>query len=153
MKTFNEIKPLSNFDIIDYCKKLKISNFIGVFMRDELNFIFKDNTCLVLNSDISTGKGIHWMALFSKNGVSYYFDSYGLQPPNEVLIYCKNEKRLYSEYQIQLDDKIEILCGHYCVYVLYKLYSGNDFDSILQELLHYGDLKDIFLKKRNFYNK
>lgn len=144
MKTFNEIRPLSNFDIIDYCKKLQINNFVGVFMRDQLNFEFKDNTCLVLNSDISSGKGEHWMCLFSKDGVSYYFDSYGLEPPVEVLEYCKNKMRLYNTYQIQLDDIIQILCGHYCVYVLYKLYNGNDFDSILQELLRYGDLKNIF---------
>ena len=145
MKRFNEIKPLSNFDIIDYCRKLKIDNFIGVFMRDELNFKFKDNTCLVLNSDISSGKGIHWMCLFSKDGISYYFDSYGLLPPVEVLKCCKNKLKFYNEYPIQLDGKVEILCGHYCVYVLYKLYNGIDFEIILHELLNYGDLRNILL--------
>ena len=29
-------KPLSNFEVIDAAKKLKIRNFRGVFLRDEL---------------------------------------------------------------------------------------------------------------------
>ena len=34
---FKSIQPLSNFDIIGMCKKLKIQNFRGCFMRDEIN--------------------------------------------------------------------------------------------------------------------
>ena len=36
MKSFSKIEPLSNFEIIKKCKELKIKNFKGVFMRDEL---------------------------------------------------------------------------------------------------------------------
>src|ERR1041384_7301298 len=85
LKLFPELKPLSNFDIINYCNELHIDNFKGVCMRDELNNSkFSANESLVINLDVSSGNGIHWMCLFSKNGVSYYFDSYGLSPPREV---------------------------------------------------------------------
>jgi len=145
MKRFDEIKPLSNFDIIKHCSDLKINNFKGVFMRDELiNTKANNDESLIVNLDVSSGPGIHWMCLFSRNGVSYYFDSYGLSPISEVLEYCKNENRYYSEYQIQQDDKVEILCGHYCVYVLYKLYNGCPFNDILEELMKYGNLNNIF---------
>jgi hypothetical protein len=114
-------------------------------MRDELNnYKFSANESLVINLDVSSGNGIHWMCLFSKNGVSYYFDSYGLSPPEEVLEYCKNKERYYSMYPIQQDDKLEILCGHYCIYVLYKLYNDYNFNDILEELLSYGSLSNIF---------
>ena len=36
MKTFETIKPMSDFEITDKCKELKIKNFKKVFMRDEL---------------------------------------------------------------------------------------------------------------------
>jgi hypothetical protein len=147
LEGFKELKPLSNFNIIECCKELDIGNFIGVFMRDELSKIkFSNNECLILNSDVSSGSGIHWMCLFSKDGVTFYFDSYGLSPPLEVLEYCKNKIRFYSTYSIQQDDKVEILCGHYSVYILYKLYNGFDFKDILLELCKCGSLNNIFFK-------
>jgi hypothetical protein len=145
MKRFNKIKALYDFDIIECCKELQFNNFKGVFMRDELNNNkFNDNECLIINLDVRSGPGIHWMCLFSKNGVSYYFDSYGLPPPDEVLIYWKNKNIYYNKLPIQLDDKVEILCGHYCVYILYKLNNNYDFKVILRELYEYGTLENIF---------
>ena len=116
-------------------------------MRDELNKtkITKDE-CLILNLDVNSGPGIHWMCLFTEHDVSYYFDSYGLPPPAEVLNYCKSKERYYAEYPIQQDDKVEILCGHYCVYVLYKLTNGYKFNEILEELQSCGTLDKIFEK-------
>ena len=62
MKCFKNIKPLSNYDIIDICNKLDIQNFKGVFMRDELkDEVMSRDESLVVNSDISSGRGIHWM--------------------------------------------------------------------------------------------
>jgi hypothetical protein len=58
MKGFNEIEPLSNFQIMEKCKELKIKNFRGVFMRDELQ-AKTDNECLVINTDHSQNKGTH----------------------------------------------------------------------------------------------
>ena len=138
---------MSNFDIINICKELKIKNFKGVFMRDELNKSkITNNESLVLNLDVSSGPGIHWMCMFTDDNVSYYFDSYGLPPPAEILEYSKNRERYYSEYPIQQDDKKEILCGHYCIYMLYKLSNGYKFNEILKELQSYGNLDKIFFK-------
>ena len=72
---FTEWKPLSNFDIIKCCNGLKIGNFYGVFMRDELgNNKFSDYKCLVLNLNVISVEGIYWMSLLSKNNISCYFD-------------------------------------------------------------------------------
>jgi hypothetical protein len=104
-------------------------------MRDELN---KDRTstddeCLVLNIDHSDNEGTHWTCLFIKNGESDYFDSYGHPPPLEVLDYCKGKNRQYSSFKIQQPG--EVICGHYCVYVLYRLSNGHKFYDILDELV------------------
>ena len=50
-------------------------------MRDEL--LGKksiQNECLVLNTDDSSGNGIHWVSLFIEKGIELYFDSYGSEP-------------------------------------------------------------------------
>src|SRR5206468_10899457 len=88
LKTFTEIKPMSNFEIIEKCKELQIENFKGVFMRDELQGKSSKNECLILNHDHSNNNGTHWTCLFIRNSVRYYFDSFGFEPPLEVTKYC-----------------------------------------------------------------
>ena len=49
---------------MDICKQLKINNFKGVFMRNELTGKAKSNESLILNMDDSSGGGTHWVCLF-----------------------------------------------------------------------------------------
>jgi hypothetical protein len=138
MKTFKTIEPLSNFEIINKCKELKIKNFTGVFMRDELKGKSSKNECLILNHDDSSNAGTHWTCLFIKKargligGVAFYFDSFGLDPPLEVIDYCKGLERYCSTFKIQEYD--EVICGHYSVYMLYRLSNGDSFFDVLDEL-------------------
>jgi hypothetical protein len=126
------ITALSNFQIIKICKKLKIKNFRGVFMRDNLPRSPTDDESMIINIDDSTGPGTHWVCLFIRDGSCIYFDSYGLGVPTEVAQYCTNSERHYSTFPIQTLGSN--LCGHYCIYVLYKLDKGVAFDKILDEL-------------------
>jgi hypothetical protein len=89
MKSFTKIEPLSNIQIIDKCREIKIKNFKGIFMRDELKGRTSENECFILNHDISSNNGTHWTCLFVKNGIAFYFDSFGLDPPLEILNYYK----------------------------------------------------------------
>src|SRR5437899_11114149 len=84
LKTFDKIEPLSNFQIIDQCKKFKIRHFKGVFMRNELvdkidltlSVNTKANECFILNLDHSSNTGTHWTCIFIETGMCYYFDSF-----------------------------------------------------------------------------
>ena len=118
---------------------MSITNFSGVFMRDELNKNREasENECLILNIDHSSNSGSHWVSLFIQNGVCYYFDSYGFQPPVEVEEYLhKFEKRHYNSFEIQKPN--QIICGHFCIYMLFKLCNGYEFKHILDELYKYN---------------
>jgi hypothetical protein len=135
MKQFKPIEPLSNFQIIEKCKKMKIKNFKGVFMRDELPMKQDNTECMVINIDHSRNDGTHWTCLFIKNGAGYYFDPYGFPPTLEVTDYCKDyNNNYYSSFPIQKMN--EVICGHYCIYVLYRLSNGHDFYDICYELYH-----------------
>ena len=144
LKTFEKIEPLSNFDIIEKCKELNILNFQGVFMRDELNRnrSASDNECLILNLDDSTNSGTHWTSLSIQDGICYYFDSFGLDPPLEVKEYLrKYEIRQFNTFEIQQAN--QIICGHFCIYMLYRLNSGDTFDQVLYDLVRYNDEKKL----------
>ena len=136
MKSFSKNEGLRLFEIVDKCKEMKINNFKGVFSRDKLNENKKtNNECLVLNIDDDKNPGTHWVALFIENGVSYYFDSFGFDPPEEIKEYCK--EKLYSNtFKIQLPD--EVICGHYCIFMLFRLSNGYDFYEVLDELYRYN---------------
>ena len=108
-------------------------------MRDELTGkkVSRDE-CMVINIDHSSNEGTHWTCIFIKNGVSFYFDSYGFGPPLEVIKYCKKDQtiRCYSSFPIQKIN--EVICGHYCIYVLYRLSDGDSFYDVCDELYRYS---------------
>lgn len=101
-------------------------------MRDELKGQANPNESLIVNMDESSGKGTHWTSLFVTETSSYYFDSFGLPPPKEVINYCPNNNRFYNTFKIQKPE--EVICGHYCVYVLYKLFNNYKFCDICLQL-------------------
>ena len=71
--------------------------------------------------------------------VSFYFDPYGFKPTVEVEKYCTSgsasskNSRYYSSFQIQKMN--EVICGHYCIYVLYRLSNGVKFYDVCDELM------------------
>ena len=129
---FKDIQPLSNFDIICICKKLKIGNFKGCFMRDEISNLgvasdaSSNDECFVMNLDDSNSSGTHWIAvnmasatgISDVNGTTYYFDSFGLPPTEEIKRFCK-EPRFYNSFVFQKSNKV--ICGHMCLYFLYRM--------------------------------
>ena len=124
-------RPLTNLEIIDAVKKLHIPSFRGVFVRDALPRKPNKNECGILNLDDSTGNGTHWLLWFRKNNTNFYFDSYGIQPPQELQRYLKSII-LYSTEQIQ--PKGEVFCGHLCLYVLKQLSQGRHIQNIVNGL-------------------
>ena len=132
IKSFSKIEPLSNYQIIEKCKELQIKTFKGVYMRDELRGKSTRNECLILNHDIGKNNGTHWTALFIRNGASFYFDSFGFDPPLEIKSYCSESERYCSTTKIQ--DLDEVICGHYCIFMLYKLSNDYKFFDVLNEL-------------------
>ena len=82
-------KPHSNLEIIDTAKKLSLCEFRGIFLRDTFPKKLKLNECGILNLDSSSGDGTHWVMWLKKGKDEFYFDSYGVQPPCELIVYLE----------------------------------------------------------------
>ena len=80
-------KPLNNFELEDAAKRLKIPSFRGVFLLDTLPTKPNKKECGIVNFDKSAGPGTHWVAWYKNGKTKIYFDSYGVQPPTEVIYY------------------------------------------------------------------
>ena len=124
-------KPLSNFEVFNPAKKLKISNFRGVFLRDTLPKKSNKTECGILNLDDTSGSGTHWVAWHKNKKKKYYFDSFGLQPPVELITYLRSPIH-YNTEEIQPRD--QVFCGHLCLYILKELSKGIDLQTIINDL-------------------
>ena len=123
-------KSLNNFELEEAVKKLKIKCFRGVFLLDTLPKKTNNNECGIVNFDKSGGLGTHWVAWHKNGKTKIYFDSYGVQPPIEVINYLGKSIR-YNTDQVQPVG--EVFCGHLCLYVLKELSEGHQFQNILNK--------------------
>ena len=55
-------KPLSNFDLMDWVKKLGIKHFRGIYSRDNLPKQIMNKEVGIINLDSKIGSGTHWVA-------------------------------------------------------------------------------------------
>jgi len=123
--------PLSNIQLLEAAKKMKIRDFTGVYLRDELPVKPRDNECGILNLDDSSGRGSHWVAWIKRRNEKYYFDGYGLPPPLELLKYLHSPV-YYNSERIQPDN--EVFCGHLCLYVMKMVGDGMNFQEVINGL-------------------
>ena len=127
----------TNIQLLEAAERLRLNNFRGVFMRDELNNIkAKKYECGIVNLDSSRNEGSHWCCYLKKDDKKIYFDSFGIQPPHEIVKYLKSPI-LYNTYQIQ--DYNDSNCGEWCLHVLNELNKTEVKD--LDE-----DFKDVILE-------
>ena len=127
--SYNEIpnKPLSNLDIIYAAKRLSVNRFREVFLRDTLPRKTKLNECGILNLDSSSGDGTHWVMWFKNGKNKFYFDSYGVQPPSELIAYLKSQI-FYNSERIQQN-------GHLCLFTLKQRSLGNNLQAVINYLI------------------
>ena len=111
-------KSFSNLEIIDAAKRLSLNGFREVFLRDTVLKKAKLNECGILNLDSSSGEGTHWVMWFKKGKDKFYFDSYQVQPPSELIAYLKSPI-FYNSERVQQNG--EVFCGHLCLLVLKQL--------------------------------
>ena len=122
---------LSNFELEDVAKRLKIPSFRGVFLLDTLPKKPNKKEYSIVNFNKSGGPGTHWVAWYKNGKTKIYFDSYGVQPSIEVVEYL--EKPIHYNTD-QLQPVGQVFCGHLCLYVLKELSAGHEFQKVLNKL-------------------
>ena len=125
-------KPLSYLEIIDAAKKLSLYEFRGVFLRDTLPIKTKFNECGILNLDSYSSDGRHWVMWLKRGKDKFYFDSYSVQPPSELIAYLKSPI-FYNSKRVQQNG--EVFCGHLCLFALKQLSLENNLQAVINYLI------------------
>lgn len=93
-------RALNEFDIKQFAKYIPC--FRGVFMLNTLPSKVRKSECGIVNLDVSSGPGTHWVAYYKINNKVDYFDSFGnLRPPKEIIKYVKMENISYNYPRFQ----------------------------------------------------
>ena len=103
------LTTLSNSDLISICIKLKMK-LVGVYMKDELNNnVIQGN--YIINLQNHNENGSHWTAFIKDKNNIYYYDSFGVFPP-------QNE---YDIFRKESDNIESTSCGWFCIAFLYYM--------------------------------
>ena len=110
-------------------------NFLGCFAIDELpHFPWRLPISLIVNTDISTGNGVHWLALVMEGDECFYFDSFGLPILEENLIdYLDPYYNVvtYSDVCVQHIDSNK--CGEFCILFIKFVNSKSTYEKFLSQ--------------------
>ena len=75
----------TNHDLMRYAKMLKIKIF-HVVMSDEVKELPENNFSAILNIQLSSENGSHWVSSYQRDDETlYYFDSYGTPVQKQVI--------------------------------------------------------------------
>ena len=133
-------KSMSNFDIMNLVKELKIKNVDGVFNKNSRQWA---SNCGIINLDSNNGPGTHWACYFE----SFYFDPCGLPPPENILFIKR-----YNTLQYQKND----ICSLWLLlsfFFIKKFQDGNSIYNILYKILDpINPSKNEKILKDNFIN-
>ena len=116
--------------------KINRKVFRGVISRDQIALIDKTGYYIV-NLNDSTQPGSHWVVIYVRgSGPLEYFDSFGLDAPNEVVELTDRLGVYYIYNSTQYQDLNSVLCGYWCLYFVNESRKGKSFYEILKPFSH-----------------
>jgi hypothetical protein len=144
-----ENNELTNIEIEKILNKKNIKLFNGIFMRDELKN-FNKKGFYIINLDKSTSTGTHWCVIY-KNDKTFYFDSYGFPPPEEI----QNIIRPYIYSNKQIQDINSSSCGYYVILFIMFINKNKHKDDIeiFQDFLNLFNDDDYTINPDNINNE
>jgi hypothetical protein len=120
---------LTNFQLVDLAKKLSDVPLAGIMFKDDLEEVeFEWNKGYIINMQDSVdenGKrqmGTHWVCFIcvkypNNKKAGFYYDSYGIGPPKEVVKFCKGISLKHNTIDHQ--SLMDSVCGFFCLAFLY----------------------------------
>jgi hypothetical protein len=94
----------------------------------------KDYIGIVFNLDPHYKSGSHWVASFIDipKKQYYYFDSYGMRPPNQIYKFMQwltiQEPELVLKMNAKQFQRKESECGMFCLYFIVRMLEGETFE-------------------------
>ena len=128
---FHKNVPLSNYDLIKWCKYLNIP-INDVLSRDENVPHDHRQALFIYNLEPSYMSGSHWVATYVKDKVINYFDSFGLPPFQEMVNHARKKNLTLLHQNNQIQNLLTTTCGYFCLYFLNEMNKGKSYFDLLE---------------------
>ena len=148
---FHRNIPLSNYDLIDWCKYLNIP-IKDVLSRDETVPHNHRQALFIYNLEPSYMSGSHWVSTYVKDKVVNYFDSFGLPPFQEIVNHAKRKNMTLLHQSDQIQNINTTTCGYFCLYFLNEMNKGKTYFNLLKVFDINNTMKNEKFIERYFKN-
>ena len=128
---FNKHIPMSNFDLLHWCKYLNIP-INNVLSREESSPHNHKQALFIYNLEPSYMSGSHWVGTYVKNGIINYFDSFGMPPFQEIVNHAKRKNMTLLHQSDQIQNLMTTTCGYFCLYFLNEMSKGRSYYDLLK---------------------
>ena len=128
---FNKHIPMSNFDLLDWCKYLNIP-INNLLSREESSPHNHKQALFIYNLEPSYMSGSHWVGTYVKNGIINYFDSFGMPPFQEIVNHAKRKNMTLLHQSDQIQNLMTTTCGFFCLYFLNEMSKGRSYYDLLK---------------------
>ena len=107
---------LSNHELDAIGPRLFGNKYHGTYSQDKIQY--KNGFCII-NVDVHSKKGSHWVALYITSRTIYVFDSFGRPTPKLLKVLTTKAKKLNKrlvDCDYDRNQKYDsIICGHMCL--------------------------------------
>ena len=144
--TFKKTVAMSNFDLLEWCKYLKIP-IKNVLSRDQTVPHNHKLSLFIYNLEPSYMSGSHWVATYVKDNAINYFDSFGMPPFQEILDHAKERNLTLLHQDQQIQNLYTTTCGYFCLYFLNEMHKNVDYFDLLQVFSFDTMKNELFIEK------
>lgn len=133
--TFVQVTNLNFLRVSTHINYLlsKVTEFLGCFSRNELPPFPKTfPNSMIINTDHSSGPGIHWVALILLANECLYFDPFGVGILEaEILDYIKSRYQSFGYSNTCIQDIKSKKCGAFCVAFILSVKNKTDYNNFI----------------------
>ena len=148
---FHKNVPLSNYDLIKWCKYLNIP-INDVLSRDENVPHHHRQALFIYNLEPSYMSGSHWVSTYVKDNVINYFDSFGLPPFQEIVNHARKKNLTLLHQNNQIQNINTTTCGYFCLYFLNEMNKGISYFNLLKVFDIHDTIKNEKFLEQYFKN-
>jgi len=140
---FNKNIPMSNHDLIEWCKYLR-TPINEVLSRDQSVPQNHKQALFIYNLEPSYMIGSHWVTAFVEDNKINFFDSFGMPPFQELVDHAKRKNLTLLPQNDQIQNLMTITCGYFWLYFLNEMNKGKSY----LDLLNVFDIHDAMKNER-----